>query len=659
MTAILSPSDSLQHSRRISLDDNEIDYASSSTDWRAKYNEVVDMLAETRAELDDFHYASKELEAELEAELQRTEKAQQDLKVKVARAETERDEWKGKFMSLQTTHNTTTTSLQRELDKLRQEHQQIKVQLRELEMGNDDLERTERAVSSSLADMEAKYSKALEEKILLEHELIEKANLEEESQRLKDELRDANVEISILRDQLVAAASSAKSASHTPSTSIHKSPPSDDNLLDMKPPPDFQLSELGDSSEMPPPPIPSSATPRASSSSGQSALLQRAGFNKPNLINTSGIARSANLSSSYNSPTSSPRTPLPRANVSRNSSSISNSSVSSNATVKNKGVQMVSEMRARVRNLEQKIHTRVPRLRMGSITGRQTGVGPSSGNIFSGASSSSSSTSLASTAKTSLESFSNRRSHDSEQVGKKDKGDTSGWVLIMEDSPSPVKDKERERRDKRRLSSPTTAPTSFRSGRALSPTPSPSKSSYLNKSTMNTGIRRPQSRLSGGALSSATSSIPTPVSRPATPTFLPIPSVPNPSIGLKRSTGPGGPNPYSQSKRSSLGVTNAGKPVNSDMTELGHSTSRPGSNTPSSTSSSRYATDDYKHLPKLPALHSNVTVRPPAKPGSAASSALSKSRIGRPSGNVRRNSGDAISDMPKDIRVRSSNATAN
>jgi hypothetical protein len=94
-----------------------------------------------------------------------------------------------KFLNLQTTHNTTTTSLQRELDQLRQEYQQLKVQLRELELGNDDLERNERAVSSSLADMEAKYSRALEEKILLEHELLEKAKLEEENQRLKDELR--------------------------------------------------------------------------------------------------------------------------------------------------------------------------------------------------------------------------------------------------------------------------------------------------------------------------------------------------------------------------------------------------------------------------------------------------------------------------------------
>lgn len=61
--------------------------------------------------------------------------------------------------------------------------------MRDLEMGNDDLERNERAVSSSLADVEGKYGRALEEKILLEHELLDKANVEEECQRLKDEVR--------------------------------------------------------------------------------------------------------------------------------------------------------------------------------------------------------------------------------------------------------------------------------------------------------------------------------------------------------------------------------------------------------------------------------------------------------------------------------------
>jgi nuclear distribution protein NudE len=55
------------------------------------------MLAETRAELDDFQQSSKELEEELEAELERTEKAQKDLLVKASRAESERDEWKVRY----------------------------------------------------------------------------------------------------------------------------------------------------------------------------------------------------------------------------------------------------------------------------------------------------------------------------------------------------------------------------------------------------------------------------------------------------------------------------------------------------------------------------------------------------------------------------------
>lgn len=91
---------------------NNLISSSLNADWREKYNEVrsiyaftlsllippllkvLDMLSETRAELDDFHQASKELEAELESELQRTEKAHQELQTKVARAENERDDWK-------------------------------------------------------------------------------------------------------------------------------------------------------------------------------------------------------------------------------------------------------------------------------------------------------------------------------------------------------------------------------------------------------------------------------------------------------------------------------------------------------------------------------------------------------------------------------------
>lgn len=46
-----------------------------------------------------------------------------------------------------------------------------------------------RMVASSLADMESRYNKAIERTALLEEELVDKSKLEEENQRLKDELR--------------------------------------------------------------------------------------------------------------------------------------------------------------------------------------------------------------------------------------------------------------------------------------------------------------------------------------------------------------------------------------------------------------------------------------------------------------------------------------
>ncbi|PPQ89406.1 hypothetical protein CVT25_002224 [Psilocybe cyanescens] len=636
MTAVLSATDALRKDRHISLDDNNIGY-SSNTDWREKYNEVLDMLSETRTELDEFHQASKELEAELESELQRTEKSQQELQTKVARAEHERDEWKGKFISLQTTHNTTTTSLQRELDQLRQEHQKTKVHLRELEMGNDDLERNERAVSSSLADMEAKYSKALEEKILLEHELLEKAALEEDTQRLKDELRDANVEISILKDQLKSYNSRHSSSSSLARTEdSRRSILSTDDLLQTTPPSTIDLNDI-----LPPFESPANVltTPKASLSrpAVPSPFMPRVSQQeKPTpLRNSSNMIRST--LPSFSSPsTSSPRT-LVKPPTSRNPTSMSTTS-STGSVAKNKGVQMVSDMRARVRNLEQKIHTRVPRLRMVSITGRQS-VTPSISPFtpINGASSSSS-PSNASTAKTSLESqrksAESRLSNDSgsDVHFKKDTGDSSGWVLIMEDSPSPQKEAKRAK-EKRRISNPN-APTAFRpTASAIHRPTSPSLSTGLmNPMAASTGLRRPISRLSGGTSSSASSA-----SRPQTPTFLPKPSSSTyaPTSSMKRSTGPGTSSAYNQLKRSSLGKSPVAPvpPLPRTVRE------RPITMTGYPKSTTRAISPEVsKALPGLPDdLSANVTIRPSSRVPSSSSgissiSLLSKSRIGRPSG---------------------------
>lgn len=382
---------------------------------------------------------------------------------------------------------------------------------------------------------------------------------------------------------------------------------------------------------------------------------------------------------------------MSRAPMARNVSTMSTASTSTTAstTSKNKGVQMVSEMRARVRVLEQKIHTRVPRFRVGSLTGKpnanaQAAALMQEGNVSP--SPSSASTTSTAVGKTSWDSLSttqrrsvdSRRSNDSEsEKGKKNSGrDSSGWVLIMEDSPSPPKERVGERR---RTSSPT-APTAFRPAASTSipsPTLGSNKANPLYQSSMGNGLRRPSSRLSGSSLSTTTttSSIPTSISRPSTPTFLPVPtgglyahSATSGLTGLKRSTGPGGPSPYVQNKRASLGASTAMPPPSDNHRDRPTSMSqpsRPASGTPSSGSSRSTGFENAKALPQLPGLHANITMRPSGNSKLPSSgSSLAKSRIGRPSStgiSGRRSVGDGDGntlDPKKELRPRAGSTTA-
>ncbi|TFK57154.1 hypothetical protein OE88DRAFT_101218 [Heliocybe sulcata] len=630
MTAVLSAGDPLRRDRIMGHDDNQINFSSMAPDWRAKYNEVADMLAETRAELEDFQHSSKELEEELERELERTEKAQQELKVKAARAESERDEWKSKFMSLQTTHNTTTTSLQRELDTLRQEHQQVKVQLRELEMGNDDLERNERAISSSLADVESKYTRVLEEKILLEHELLDKAPIEEECQRLKDELRDANEEIAVMKDRLSEAESRTPTATEL-STPPASAPASDENLLRTVAPLEMQMSNLSlagsDSSApsvAPPSPPADMDTPKP-----QRVLSNPLRSFRPPASATS-VPRSTTMPALSKAGTARVSSLRPALATRTNSSNSTVSTTAKTGTAsRSKGVQMVSEMRARVKNLEQKIHTRVPRLRMGSVSGKNAISESASSPVAS------TSTPPPSTSSSTLHSTPSRGRRSADSSGSdRDKRrvgspDSSGWVLIMEGTPSPAKNKER-----RRSASPLRplAPSAFRSPKSSidetdsyrsSPTSSPSRRIAAARGT---GLRRPQGRLSEGRISispTKSSSLSSPLSsRPTTPTSLPLPKSSSSTYGNSATKLTGlGTRQRSPIKRSSLGssVTTSSR-GSDDLTSQGSPRPSSGTSMSSLTSSDTHGQASESHLPRAPSKFSPT------------SSMLSQSRIGRPGG---------------------------
>ncbi|KIJ47276.1 hypothetical protein M422DRAFT_45839 [Sphaerobolus stellatus SS14] len=147
-----------------------------SDEWEQKYLESQLTLEETRQILEEFQQSSKELEDELTLELEQTERAQRELQAKA------------KFLSLQTTHYETTTTSQKEINDIHQQLKRVRIQLREVEMSNDDLERSERQIQSDFAAIETKYVDVLDSKVMLEQELQEKIGLEERLQRAQDEL---------------------------------------------------------------------------------------------------------------------------------------------------------------------------------------------------------------------------------------------------------------------------------------------------------------------------------------------------------------------------------------------------------------------------------------------------------------------------------------
>jgi hypothetical protein len=419
-------------------------------------------------------------------------------------------------MSLQTNYNTTVNSLNRELDTLRQEHQKVKVQLRELELGNDDLERTERAIASSLADTEAKYTRVLEEKILLEHELLVKASVEEECQRLRDELRDTNAENAILKDQLenfktVMSPGTPPATDPSPNPSTATLPTTsntdDEELLKTPPPGDLHLSEINTVPDLgavpafprafgPRPTSQPTSRPSSSASSGQgrAALLSRAGFTQANpLVAPSGANRVPPTSSS---PSRLPAPRTPRTNGIPRPSLTSSPSVP--YVTKSKGVQMVTEMRARVKTLEQKLHSRVPRVRQ--MPGHPSDLNEAQEKAPA-----------------------QTRSAQPASLG------SPGWVLVMEETP-PTKKPLAPSLQSQDVTPIRAAPSSSLRTRTVSPTNDTSPPPVPVFKQLSS---RPSSG-GGGA------GIPTPLkSRPTTPSLLPASSTPS-SIAYKRQSHPQG-----------------------------------------------------------------------------------------------------------------------
>lgn len=82
----------------------------------------------------------------------------------------------------------------------------MQFKLRDIEVANDDFERQARNTTSSLEDMESKYSQAIERGIMLDEEMKageqEREKLRIESQRLREELADLKIEAELMQDKI-------------------------------------------------------------------------------------------------------------------------------------------------------------------------------------------------------------------------------------------------------------------------------------------------------------------------------------------------------------------------------------------------------------------------------------------------------------------------
>ncbi|XP_041062581.1 nuclear distribution protein nudE homolog 1 isoform X2 [Carcharodon carcharias] len=165
--------------------------------WKELALKYQDCAQNTREELIEFQEGSRELEAELETQLEHAENRNRDLLSDNNRLRMELELFKEKLEEHHSENYKRITMLQDELAETTAIKDQLQKYIRELEQANDDLERAKRATIMSLEDFEQRLNQAIERNAFLESELDEKENLLVSVQRLKDEARDLRQELAV------------------------------------------------------------------------------------------------------------------------------------------------------------------------------------------------------------------------------------------------------------------------------------------------------------------------------------------------------------------------------------------------------------------------------------------------------------------------------
>ncbi|KAJ4443911.1 hypothetical protein ANN_05698 [Periplaneta americana] len=145
-------------------------------------------------ELEEFQENSQQLEKELETQLEQADKTIRDLRTRNNRLQLDNDTLKDSFEQTKRQNNTQISELQTTVANYRSHEENLLKYIRELEQKNDDLERSHRAMMTSVSEFESKLNSAIERNALLESEQDEARAM---VQRLKDEARDLRQEMKI------------------------------------------------------------------------------------------------------------------------------------------------------------------------------------------------------------------------------------------------------------------------------------------------------------------------------------------------------------------------------------------------------------------------------------------------------------------------------
>merc|ERR550519_1139208 len=170
--------------------------------WRAKAGEWRQAARDARDELEEFQEGSRELEVELETQLQHEESKSKELRMQSNRLQLENEQLRDKLEQCSRDYHFQINELETELAEIKGIKDKLHRYVRELEQQNDDLERAKRSTLASLEDFEGRMNAAIERNAFLESELDEKENLKMAVQRLKDETRDLRSELKVLNPQV-------------------------------------------------------------------------------------------------------------------------------------------------------------------------------------------------------------------------------------------------------------------------------------------------------------------------------------------------------------------------------------------------------------------------------------------------------------------------